>query len=97
MMLRAYEMVYIVQPDLEEEAVNGLLEKFSALITADGGEVVQVDHWGKRRLAYEIRDFRDGNYFLVNFKGLPRTAGELDRIFKLTDEVLRFMIIRREK
>ncbi len=95
-LLRNYEMVYIVKPDLEEEQVNEVVEKFSALISKDGGEVVAVDNWGKRRLAYEIKDFREGNYFLVNFKGLPTTARELDRVLKISDEILRFMIIRQE-
>ncbi|MGI6587974.1 MAG: 30S ribosomal protein S6 [Peptococcia bacterium] len=94
--MRNYEMVYIIKPDLEEEQVNEVVEKFSALISKDGGEVVTVDNWGKRRLAYEIKDFREGNYFLVTFKGSPATARELDRVLKITDEILRFMILRKD-
>jgi small subunit ribosomal protein S6 len=94
--MRNYEMVYIIKPDLEEEQVNEVVEKFSALISKDGGEVVAVDNWGKRRLAYEIKDFREGNYFLVTFKGSSVTARELDRVLKISDEILRFMILRKE-
>lgn len=94
--MRNYEMVYIIKPDLEEEQVNSVVEKFSTLIKENGGEVTTVDTWGKRRLAYEIEDFREGYYFLVTFQGVPATAQELDRVLKITDEILRFMIIRKD-
>jgi len=93
---RNYEMVYIIRPNLEEEQVQAVVDKFSALINENEGEVTSVDNWGKRRLAYEIKDFREGFYYLVNFQGLPATAKELDRVLKITDEILRFMIIRKD-
>jgi small subunit ribosomal protein S6 len=95
--MRDYEMVVIVKAGLEEEGTNAVVEKITNLITANGGELVGVDSWGKRRLAYEINDMREGVYFLVNFKGIPATAKELDRVLKITDEVLRFMIIRKDE
>lgn len=95
--MRDYELMFIVKPELEEEKVNAVVEKFKTLIINNGGEEPAVDTWGKRRLAYEINDFREGIYFLFNFKGVPATAEELDRVLKITDEVLRFMIIRKEE
>ena len=95
-MKRNYEMVYIIRPNLEEDQVQAVVDKFSALINNNDGEVTTVDSWGKKRLAYEIDDFREGYYFLVTFQGAPATAEELDRVLKITDEILRFMIIRKD-
>jgi small subunit ribosomal protein S6 len=95
--MRNYEILYIVKPDLEEEQVTAVMERFNDLITNNGGEVVSTDKWGKRRLAYEIKDYREGIYVLVNFKGEPATSQELDRVMKIADEILRFMIIRKEE
>ncbi|MDD2211748.1 MAG: 30S ribosomal protein S6, partial [Clostridia bacterium] len=78
------------------EGVKAVVEKFSALINEHGGEVTTVDSWGKRRMAYEIKDFHEGYYYLVAFQGVPATAQELDRVLKITDEILRFMILRKD-
>lgn len=95
--MRNYEMMYVVKPDLDEEKLAAVVEKFNGMIAANGGEVVTSDKWGKRRLAYEINDYREGIYILVNFKGEAGTAHELDRVMKITDEILRFMIIRKDE
>ena len=95
-MKRTYEMVYIIRPNMEEEQVQAVVEKFSSLINENEGEITTVDNWGKRRLAYEIRDFNEGFYYLTTFQGVPATAEELDRVLKITDEILRFMIIRKD-
>lgn len=95
--MRNYELMYIVKPELDEEQLTGVIEKFANLIAANGGEVVSTDKWGKRRLAYEIRDYREGVYILVNFKGEAATAQELDRVLKITDDILRFMIINKDE
>ena len=95
--MRNYEVMYVVKPDLDEETLTGVVEKFGSLIAENGGEVVSVDKWGKRRLAYEIKDYREGIYILVNFKGEAGTARELDRVLKITDEILRFMIVLKDK
>ncbi len=94
--MRNYELMYIIRPDLDEEQLAAVIEKFTNLINNNGGEVVTADKWGKRRLAYEINDYREGIYILVNFKGQAETAQELDRVMKITDEILRFMIIHKE-
>jgi small subunit ribosomal protein S6 len=94
--MRNYEMMLIARPDLDEAGLNAVAEKITSLIGANGGEVVKVEPFKKQRLAYEIKDHRDGFYTLVYFKGEPKTAEELDRVLKITDEVLRFLIVRQE-
>lgn len=94
--MRAYEVLFILKPDLEEEAINAAIEKFSNLIQQNGGTIEQVNRWGKKKLAYEIQDFREGYYTLVLFQCEPETAKELDRVMKLADEVLRHLIVRRD-
>lgn len=93
--MREYEVMYILQPDFDEEKVNAAVEKFSGLIQANGGTVTNVEKWGKRRLAYEIKGQREGNYVLVLFSGEPAVSSELDRVMKISDEVLRHLIIRK--
>lgn len=95
--MRDYELMYIIKPDVDEEKMNAVMEKYASLITNQGGELVSNDKWGKKRLAYEIDDYRDGIYILVNFKGAPAIAQEIDRVMKISDEILRFMIILKEK
>lgn len=95
--MRKYETLYIIQPILEEEAVKALVERFSALITEQGGQVEKVDEWGKRRLAYPIDDFREGYYVLMNFSSDADTPQELERVFKITDGVIRYLIIREDE
>ena len=65
--MRKYETLYVLQPTLDEEAVKALVERFSTLITEQGGQVEKIDQWGKRKLAYPIKDFREGYYVLMNF------------------------------
>jgi small subunit ribosomal protein S6 len=89
--------MYIIKPDLDEEKLQAVIDKFSNIITADGGEIITADKWGKRRLAYEIKDYREGIYILINFKGEVGTAQEIDRVMKINDDILRFMIILKEK
>ena len=92
--MRAYEVMYIVKP-VEEEAFEAVVAKFDALISNNGGEVEKTDRWGKKRLAYEIQDFAEGQYVLVNFKANPDTVAELDRVMRITDDILRHMIISK--
>jgi small subunit ribosomal protein S6 len=94
--MRAYELLIVLKPDLEEEANNAMIEKFAGLIQQNQGNVEQITRWGKKRLAYEVKDFREGFYTLVLFQGVSETANELDRVLRLTDEVLRHIIVRRD-
>ncbi len=92
--IRGYEAMLILRPDLEEGQTEALVERFGQLIQAQGGTVDNVEGWGKRRLAYEVNGHREGVYVVLNFKGEPAVGNELDRVLKLSDEVLRHMIIR---
>ena len=74
-----------------------MVERFSNLIVSEGGEIENVDEWGKRRLAYPIQDFREGYYVLMNFKADPQLPSELERNYKITDEVIRYIIIRDDE
>ena len=93
-MKKAYEIMYIVKP-IEEEAFEAIVAKFENLITANGGNVEKTDRWGKRRLAYEIQDLQEGLYVLMAFEAEAATVKELDRVMKITDEVMRHMIIKK--
>lgn len=91
--MRKYEVMYIIRPDVEQEAVQALVEKFNGIIS-NGGEVTKTDVIGKRRLAYEINKLREGYYVLVNFTAPAEVVNELDRVMKIADEVIRSMITR---
>ncbi|GGG08738.1 MULTISPECIES: 30S ribosomal protein S6 [Paenibacillus] len=91
--MRKYEVMYILRPDLEQEAVQATVEKFQGIIQ-NGGEITKHDVMGKRRLAYEINKIRDGIYVLVNFTATPDVVAELERILKISDEVIRYLITK---
>jgi small subunit ribosomal protein S6 len=91
--MRKYEVMYILRSELEQEAVQSVVEKFANIITSNGGEVTKSDLMGKRRLAYEINKMRDGIYVLVHFNAEPAVVAELDRVLKISDEVIRFLIV----
>ncbi|GAK41475.1 30S ribosomal protein S6 [Paenibacillus urinalis] len=90
--MRKYEVMYIIRPDIEQEAVQAAVEKFQGIISNGGGEITKHDVMGKRRLAYEIKKFRDGHYVLVNFTAEPAVVSEMERIMKISDEVIRYLI-----
>ena len=94
-MKKYYEIMYIVKP-IEEDAFKEVVAKFDKLITENGGKVEKTDCWGKRRLAYEIQDLKEGLYVLVTFQAEAAAVRELDRVMKITDEVLRHMIISKD-
>lgn len=94
--MKAYELMLIINPSLDEEARAAVLDKAQGLITADGGTVDSTDDWGKRRLAYEIDGVTDGDYFIYQFHATPASIAELDRVLHITDQVVRYMIVRRD-
>ena len=93
--LHSYETIFIIDASLQEEEVKALQEKFTSLIAANG-TVESVDEWGKRRLAYEINDKTEGFYVLVEFKADADFPKELDRQYRITDGILRTIIIRKD-
>lgn len=90
-----YEAVLIFKTELADADRNALLDRFKGHIE-ENGEVVSVDDWGKRRLAYEIADLKEGYYYIVDFKSLPDHIKEFERRLRLSDYVLRYMVIRKE-
>ena len=96
--MNRYELTYIIDTALEENARKELIEKFSALIAQNGGEVEKVDEtWGKRRLAYAINDKPEGYYVLVTFKGPSELPREIERTMGISEDVLRCLIIKLEE
>jgi small subunit ribosomal protein S6 len=94
--MKAYELVLVLDPSLDEEAHAAALEKVSGIITADGGVVDSTEAWGRRRLAFEIDGHADGDYTVVEFHAPTANVAELDRVLHITDPVVRFMIVRRD-
>ena len=94
--MKAYELMLILRPNLEDEARDAVLEKIRGLITAEGGTVDSEDSWGKRRLAFEIDKLTEGDYALIDFHTAPAAIAELDRVLHITDPVVRYMLVNRE-
>ena len=93
--INKYETIFVLDTALEEEKINALSEKFQKLI-ADNATVESVDVWGKRKLAYPIDFKTEGYYVLVNFASNPEFPKELERIYGITDGVMRFITVRKE-
>ncbi len=94
--MKKYEVVLIFAPNMEEEERNTLVERFKGIVEANG-TVDNVDVWGSRKLAYEINDFQEGYYVLLNITSGADVVDEIDRIAKITDNVIRHMIIREDE
>jgi small subunit ribosomal protein S6 len=95
-MLNKYETVFIINNELEEEAVKGLVEKFKNLLETSA-QLESIDEWGKRKLAYRIDDRSEGYYVLANFTADSSFPRELERIFKITDGIIKYMVIKKDK
>lgn len=90
--MRTYEAVLIVDPDLDEEALTGVVDRVKAWMTESGGTITKVDMWGKRRMAYLIRKKREGNYVLIVAELDPSSTAELERNLRFLEPVMRFMV-----
>lgn len=95
-MKKKYETIFILNPSFDEETVKANIEKFKGVIENGGGTVENVDFWGKRKLAYEISKVNEGYYTLVNFTAGTELPRELDRIFRITDGVIRHIIVNEQ-
>ena len=89
----SYEALFVIDLDIGDESVKAIIEKFKGMIE-QSGKIVRIDDWGKRRLAYPINDMNDGYYVLVNFEAEPSFVAELERIFNITEGVMRSMTIK---
>lgn len=94
--MRLYEVVYILDPALLEDAVTAKLEKFHELVTSKGGEVSAIDHWGTRQLAYPINKLSAGYYVVAQFTAAPDALPEFERLLKLDGEVMRYLMVVSE-
>ena len=92
--MNKYEVVYIIDPAVEEEARKELIAKYNELITENGGSVDKVEEWGKRRLAYAIDYKTEGYYVLVNFQAESELPKELERNLQISDSIIRYQVIR---
>ena len=96
-MTHQYELMVILDPEIDERTVAPRLDKFLAVITNDGGTIDKVDIWGRRRLAYEIQKKTEGIYAVVNFTATSAATDELDRQLKLSEAVMRTKVLRAEE
>ena len=91
-----YEVVFILNPNLDEEATAAMVAKFKTLVEQNG-TLAEVEEWGKRHLAYPINDLNEGHYVLMTFTSAPELPAELDRVLKITEGVIRSMIICKDE
>jgi len=94
--MNKYESVVIINPNLEAESIKALINKFSDLINTDG-KVVSVEEVGNKKLAYEIKKQKEGFYIVLKFEAKPELISELERNYRITDEVMKFMVIKEEE
>ncbi|WP_243298987.1 30S ribosomal protein S6 [Bacillus litorisediminis] len=94
--MRKYEIMYIIRPNIEDEGKKALVERFNTILTDNGAEVLEAKEWGKRRLAYEINDFRDGYYQLLKVNAGTEAVNEFDRLARINDDILRHIVVKEE-
>lgn len=93
--MNAYEVLYIITTELEESSLKATIQKYSDIVSANGGEVEKLDEWGKTRLAYPIDYKTEGYYVLMNFSSAPELPKELERNLGNDEAILRYMVTRR--
>ncbi len=91
--MRQYEMMYIIKPDLEEEALKAVVAKVEDLLTKNGAEITKADVMGKKKLAYEIKDYREGVYVLLFFQVDGAAIAEIERVLRITEEVIKYLLV----
>lgn len=91
--MRNYEVIFIIHPDLDENAVTGIVDRVKGWVTDAGGSIDKVDVWGRRRMAYEIRKQREGQYVYVQTQMAPKFGAELERNLRFLEPVLRYSIV----
>ncbi|MCQ2751690.1 MAG: 30S ribosomal protein S6 [Coriobacteriales bacterium] len=90
--MKAYELLFFVDPTIEDQDKASLMSRIQSTITDQGGKIENVDEWGKRALAYEINELTEGDYTLIEFSLDPANVAELDRVLYITDAVVRYLI-----
>ncbi|MGD8561248.1 MAG: 30S ribosomal protein S6 [Desulfarculaceae bacterium] len=92
--MRHYETLFIISPDLPEEDTTGVMDKFTGILSEAGANVAKVDNWGRRRLAYEVKKFTKGYYVLFEYGATPEAVAEMERNFKIDENVIRYLTVK---
>jgi small subunit ribosomal protein S6 len=95
--LHEYELVYIIQPELDEEAIKALDERVADAVKRNGGTIVSSEEWGQRQLAYEIKKHTEGFYLLHNIEMPSDATDDVERVLRISENVLRYLLIRKDK
>lgn len=94
--MREYELMYVIQPAIEEEAKKALVERFNEILTSNGAEIIESKEWGKRRLAYEINDLREGFYQIVKVNAGSEAINEYTRLANINEDIIRHIAVRKD-
>ncbi|MCY4091691.1 MAG: 30S ribosomal protein S6 [Caldilineaceae bacterium] len=94
--MNSYELVYIIQPELDDEGVKAVDDRITQAISGEDGTIANTDHWGKRRLAYPIKGHFEGHYILHNLSMPPAAVQNVERQLRLSEDVIRFLVVRVE-
>jgi small subunit ribosomal protein S6 len=94
--MRKYELMYIIRPTIEDDAKKALVERFNEIVTSNGAEIIDSKEWGKRRLAYEINDFREGYYQIVKMNADSKAVDEFIRLANINEDIIRYVAVRIE-
>ena len=92
-----YESIFIINPNLSDDETNATIKKMQDVVAKQGGEMTKFEDWGKKKLAYEVKKQKRGHYVFFQFKGTPAAISELERTYKLTDSVVKFLSVKLEK
>jgi small subunit ribosomal protein S6 len=95
--MRDYELMVVLTPELDDEGIAATSERVKSMVTSRGGEIVDVQEWGRRRLAYPIRKFREGHYSVTKLRLSPEAADPLDRSLRLAEPVIRHLLVRTDE
>lgn len=93
--MRQYELILIVQPDLDEETTSGVIDRAKKMITDNGGEILKTDLWGSKQLAYEIKDFKEGYYVYMDVELTPEYVAEFKNSIRYVEPIIRYMITKK--
>jgi small subunit ribosomal protein S6 len=95
--MRRYELMLVLRPDAPDERIAAIVDRTTRQIATDGGQIIKVAPWGRRRLAYPIERYREGSYHIIVFEAPPGTIVEIERSLLITEEVLRHLLVRQER
>ena len=92
--MRRYETIFILRPSLNENEINTIIDNTTSILTTDGGQIIEADRWGMKKLAYQIKKESQGFYVYLDYSGTPDAVAEMERKFRIDDAVLRYMSIK---